>query len=425
MTEPTENNSKSFSRPAVIASALLPVAAVVGIILLFLSRGTGLSLQSPAPIENIAFERIRLLPGEIEAHVLNTGPEPLTIAQVQVGWTNRANWEFEVEPSPTISRLERATVRIPYPWIPGEPYEVVLITANSLLFTHDIEIAAETPRLSAEMFGSFALPGIYVGVLPVFLGIGWLPFLRALPRRWYYFLLSLTSGLLVFLGVDALQEALENSADVPGPYQGVGIILIGVLLSIGMLYSVSGWVKRKQQNSGAGPTPESPPESPQESPLLLAYSIAFGIGVHNLGEGLAIGGAYALGEFAAGTMLVLGFTLHNLTEGVAVVAPLIAPQAPSESGAAARPRWIHLLWLGSLAGLPTIAGTLLGAMAFSATWAVLFLAIGAGAAFQVVIEITRHQIRKQGAGAMFTAHNLTGFAAGLAIMYVTGLFVTI
>ncbi|MSO19818.1 MAG: metal transporter [Acidobacteria bacterium] len=416
MTTPTENNSKSFSRPAVVASALLPVAAVVGTILLFLSRGTGLSLQSPAPIENIAFERIILHPGEIEAHVLNTGPEPLTIAQVQVGWTNRASWEFEVEPSPTISRLERATVLIPYHWIPGEPYEVVLITANSLLFTHDIEIAAETPRMSAEMFGSFALLGIYVGVLPVFLGIGWLPFLRALPRRWYYFLLSLTSGLLVFLGVDALQEALENSADVPGPYQGVGIILIGVLLSIGMLYSVSGWMKRKQQNSGAGPTPESP--------LFLAYSIAFGIGVHNLGEGLAIGGAYALGEFAAGTMLVLGFTLHNLTEGVAVVAPLIAPQAPPESGAA-RPRWIHLLWLGSLAGLPTIIGTLLGAMAFSATWAVLFLAIGAGAVFQVVIEITRHQIRKQGAGSMFTAHNLAGFAAGLAIMYVTGLFVTI
>jgi zinc transporter ZupT len=86
---------------------------------------------------------------------------------------------------------------------------VVLITANSLIFAHDITVAAETPRMDPAMIGRFALLGIYVGVIPVFLGIGWLPFLRTLPRRWYDFLLNLTAGLLVFLGVDSLHEALE------------------------------------------------------------------------------------------------------------------------------------------------------------------------------------------------------------------------
>jgi zinc transporter, ZIP family len=405
-------NSNSFSRPAVVASALLPLAAIAAILYLFLSRGTGLNLHAPAPIENLSFERVQLRPGEIELSVLNSGPEPLKIAQVQVGWTNRANWEFEVQPGPTIKRLDRATVHIPYPWIAGEPYHVVLITANSLLFTHEIPIAAETPQIDSGTFGKFALLGIYVGVLPVFLGIGWLPFLRSLPQRWYYSLLSLTSGLLVFLGVDALHEAFENAEEVPAPFQGTAIILIGFLLSIGLLYAVSGWLRGSRQSSTKA--------SEMGAALILSYSIAFGIGVHNLGEGLAIGGAYALGEFAAGTMLILGFTMHNLTEGVAVVAPLLTGQAKGSPF-----RWIHLLWLGALAGGPTIVGTVLGATAFSATWAVLFLAIGAGAVFQVVIELTRHLVSKQGVDSLYAPHNLAGFAAGLAIMFITGLFITV
>src|SRR5438128_2369016 len=112
MTQKQTASSKSFSRPAVIASALLPVAALGAMLYLFLSRGTGLNLRAPAPIENLSFEKVQLRPGEIELHVLNTGPEPLTIAQVQVGWTNRANWEFEMQPGPTIKRLNRATVHI-------------------------------------------------------------------------------------------------------------------------------------------------------------------------------------------------------------------------------------------------------------------------------------------------------------------------
>jgi len=399
--------SQSAERPGralIIASALLPVLLLGGILYLFSRTGTGLNLGAPpAPIEKLEFERIEFVPGEIRAHVINTGPEAITIAQVQVGWTNRASWQFSVFPSPTIARLERATVVIPYPWIAGEPYEVALISANTLVFAHEIPIAAETPTAGPALLGSLALLGVYVGVLPVFLGIGWLPFLRALPQRWYSFLLSLTSGLLVFLGVDALHEALENAERVPGPYQGISIILMGVSLSLLGLYGVSGWLKRRSRE-----------QSQENRGLLLAYTIALSIGLHNLGEGLAIGGAYALGEIGMGTLLVIGFTVHNLTEGVAVVAPVVRSKF----------KWIHLLWMGLLAGAPTIAGTMFGAFAYDALWAVLFLAIGAGAIIQVVIEITRYQIRQAGAQSLVEGYSLAGFAAGLAVMYTTGLFVT-
>ena len=404
MTQAERSGAGKSSRAVVIASALLPVLLLAGILYFLVTRGTGLNLAAPAPIEKLEFERIVLRPGEIRAHVINTGPEAVTIAQVQVGFLNRASWEFSVSPDPTIARLGRAVVSIPYPWTPGEPYEIVLITANSLIFTHEIEVAVETPTAGPAMLGRFALLGIYVGVIPVFLGIGWLPFLRALSQRWYFFLLSLTVGLLVFLGVDALEEALENAEHVPGPYQGVALILIGLSMSLLGLYAVSGWLKqRAQKSSGSGAN------------LLLAYTVAFGIGVHNLGEGLAIGGAYALGAVSMGTLLVLGFTLHNLTEGVAVIAPVVRSNF----------HWSHLIWLGLLAGAPTIAGTLLGAFAYTALWAVLFLAIGAGAVFQVVIEITRYQMQQAGAAALASGPSLAGFAAGLAIMYVTGLFVTV
>src|SRR3990170_1757750 len=260
--------------PLVFASAWAPVLLRAGILYLLFARGTGIYLEAPAPIEKLEFERVVLRPGEIRAHVINTGPETLTLAQVQVGWISRASWEFEVAPSATISRLGRAVVRIPYPWTPGEPYEIVLITANNLIFSHEIEMAAETPTPDRQMLGAFALLGVYVGVIPVFLGILWLPFLRSLPQRWYFFFLSLTAGLLVFLGVDALEDALENAERVPGPFQGVAVILIGLSVSLLGLYAITGWLKRRRQAKESS------------TALLLAYSIAFGIGVHNLGEGL-------------------------------------------------------------------------------------------------------------------------------------------
>jgi len=395
------------SRLTVWASFLLPLVLLGGLLVWFWQSTGGLQFQAVAPVEQVAFERVVFRPGELVAHVRNVGPQEVTIAQVQVGWLNRASWDFRVEPAPMVPRLGTARVHIPFPWNSGEPYEIVLFTSNGLPFSHKVEIAAPTPRLDWRSFWVFSLLGIYVGVIPVFLGILWLPFLRQLGEASYGFLLSLTIGLLVFLGVDALADALEAAGELPGAFQGVALILIGVALSLLGLYALSRWVERRQQGAGA------------DLGLTLAYLVAFSIGVHNLGEGLAIGGAYALGEIATGKLLIIGFMIHNLTEGIAVVAPILRTRL----GAGGR-SWWHLVWLGALAGLPTILGTSMGAVSPVPVLAVLFLAIGAGAVFQVVFEIGR-QMQRGLAWSLWSPAVVSGFLAGLAVMYVTGLFVTV
>lgn len=406
MSAPGSQSAPGIPRWLAAASALVPLLLLIGVLYLLTVHGTGVELLAPAPIERLDFERVEfsLSPKEIRAFVINTGPEELEIAQVQVGWINRAAWEFEVTPDRKIPRLGSAVITIPYPWDEGEPYELVVITSQASVLTHEVEVATATPQTTPGMVLRFAMLGVYVGVIPVFLGIGWLPFLRSLPAHWYSFLLSLTVGLLVFLGVDSLEDAFENAERIPEPFQGVAVIVAGVSLCLLALYGVSQWLRRRG-SALTGSRPE----------MILAYTVAFGIGVHNLGEGLAIGGAYALGEASLGTLLVLGFTLHNLTEGVAIISPVVRSDF----------RWSHLLWLGLIAGAPTIAGSLMGAFAYTPLWAVLFLAIGAGAVIQVVIEIIRNRVKQAGTANLFSAPNLAGFTAGLAIMYITGMFVTV
>jgi ZIP family zinc transporter len=401
------------SKPVIWASAIVPLALLVVLLTVFWRSSGGLRFDAPAPLDKLAFERVVFLPEEIVAHVRNVGPGPVTIAQVQVGWLNRASWDFTVEPSATLERLATARVRIPYPWVPGEPYEIVIFAASGLPFSQHIEVAAETPQLGWRSFGAFAMLGVYVGVIPVFLGILWLPFLRQLGRGAYGFLLSLTVGLLVFLGVDALADALEAAEKLPGAFQGAGLILLGVSLSLLGLYALARSLEARRRAAG------------KEMSLTLAYLVAFGIGMHNLGEGLAIGSAYALGEIATGALLLVGFMIHNLTEGVAVVAPVLRSKMGAREGGAS---WWHLLWLGALAGVPTIFGSTVGAFAPWPVLAVFFLSLGAGAVFQVVIEIAA-QMRKSAepgaAGSLAQPAYVGGFLCGLAVMYVTGLFLAV
>jgi zinc transporter ZupT len=384
----------------ILLSAVLPLAALAALVWAVWKHGTGVELAAPAPVEKIDFLRIEFHPGEIRARIVNSGPEPVTIAAVQIGWTNRASWDFNVSPGPTLQRLGKAVVTVPYPWLPGEPYEIALVSSTGLVFLHDVEVAQQTPE-PGRMLGPFALIGVYVGVIPVYLGLLWLPLLRRLSAGWYGSLLSLTLGLLVFLGVDALAEGIETAGRVPEPYQGVAVMAMGTLVTILVLQAVSSGARRL----GKG-------RDEAFSARLLAWLIAFGIGVHNLGEGLAIGGAYALGEVGLGTLLVMGFMIHNVTEGVAIVAPL------TRTGAGV----LSLAGLGLLAGAPTILGTWISGLAYSDLWSVLFLGIGAGAVFQVVYAVLRHMTGAP-KPALLTARNVGGFVAGLLLMYATGLAV--
>ena len=352
------------------------------------------------PVEELTLQRTTLStnPRTMTVHLVNGGPEPVTIAQVLV---DDAYWAHEVQPARTISRLGRATVEIPYPWVDGEAHEIKLITGTGVTFSEEVEVAVETPQPGIRFLGIFTLLGIYVGVVPIALGLLWYPFLRRISRRWMNFFLSLTVGLLIFLGVDALEEALDSAGQVPGAFQGVGLIIVGVIVSIAALIAIGQWLRATGRSEGG-----------TRNRFVLAYMIAAGIGLHNLGEGLAIGAAYALGEIALGAFLIIGFTIHNTTEGLGIVAPV----------AKDRPALRHLAVMGAIAGIPTIFGAWIGGFTYSPTLAVLFLAIGAGAIFQVVYELIK-LVRHEGAQETSMLLNMAGLTVGLLIMYLTGLFV--
>lgn len=397
---PPPGQTPRHSTRSIWLKGLAPLVLLAVLVTLFLRFGPlGVLRQAFPPIEELSIERVTLPePGRIEVHVVNGGPEPVTIAQIAV---DDATWTHTLDGPRTIGRLEKRVFTIPYPWVEGEPHIIKLISRNGIVFEGDIAVATQSPKADARYLSTFALLGIYVGVVPVLLGLLWLPFLRSINRKWVDFFLSLTVGLLIFLGVDAIAEALQNAGRVAGAYQGLGLVLIGLLGTPLAIAAFGEWRRRRSRNVPSG--------------FYVALLIAIAIGLHNLGEGLAIGSAYATGEIALGTFLVLGFLLHNTTEGLAIVAPV----------AAERPTLGKLVVLGLVAGVPTIIGAWVGGFTYSPVWITLFFAIGAGAIVQVVFEVWKLFARQADKGAGLSAPlNAAGVLAGLLIMYATGLFVT-
>lgn len=379
-----------------LALLILPLIALAGVILLFLFTGGGLDLDSPAPVEALTAERTHLRPGVIEISLRNSSPEDLTISQVIV---NNAVWPFTTSNGATIPRLGATTLILHYPWSYGEAYAVRLFTTNAIAFDVEIPIAFNTPEPDSKTFWSFALIGLYVGVIPVFLGLFWFPALRQLDRRWMAFLLAVTVGLLVFLGLDTLTEALEQAAAVPGSFQGIGLIGIGAVGTFFLLDVIS----RRQAATGRG-------EASQR--LSLAYMVAIGIGLHNLGEGLAIGAAFNIGEIALGSFLVIGFIIQNITEGLGIIAPVLRDH----------PGVRHLSIMGLVGGAPAIIGAWIGGFSPSPILAVLFLAIGTGAVFEVVYEIVK-LIQKDKTYATMPITTFSGVMVGMALLWITGVLV--
>jgi len=140
--------------------------------------------------------------------------------------------------------------------------------------------------------------------------------------------------------------------------------------------------------------------------------------LHNLGEGLAIGSAYAVGSLALGATLIVGFALHNTTEGLAIVAPVAGDEEPGGSRRLAR-----LAGLGLVAGAPAIVGAWIGASAFDPSLAALMFGIGAGAIARVVVQIAP-SVRDE-SGRFLHPLAVGGIVAGLIVMYATGLLVSV
>ena len=396
MTQPALQPTVKRFTPQTVGLLLIPVLLLIGVIVLFLTTGGGLNLNSPAPVENLDIERYHLERNMIELHVRNTGPDDLRIASVIV---NDAVMPFEVSPDPIIPRLGRANIHVNYAWTEGEAYGITIFTSNSIPFTLEIPVAFATPQPSTSTFWSFTLIGIYVGVIPVFLGIFWFPALRRLGRRAMTFLMAATAGLLIFLGLDTLVEAFEVAAEVPASFQGVGLIGIGAVSTFLLLDAIS-----RKQTSQTG--------SESERHIAIAMMIATGIGLHNLGEGLAIGAAYNVGEIALGTFLVVGFIIQNITEGLGIIAPVLRD----------RPSLSRLALMGFIGGAPAIIGAWIGAFTPSPFLAVLFLAIGTGAIFEVVYEIGK-LVQNDNAKQPMPFTIFSGVLSGMLILWVTGLLI--
>ena len=384
-------------RLALAAKGVLPLLLLAALLAVFARIGPiGVFQAAFPPIEELTFERIAFPePGLIRVHLVNGGPEPVTVAQVIV---DDAYWEHTVTPDRQVDRLDDVVVEIPYPWVDGDPLIISIVSSTGVTFTREVAVATQSPQVTRSYVVTFALLGIYVGVIPIFLGLLWLPFLAGVNPRWVDFFLSFTVGLLLFIGVDALEGALDLTGQVASAFQGVGLIVLGVVGTPLVIHAATRMGRRDSV----------------VTPLGLSMLIAIGIGLHNLGEGLAIGSSYAIGEVALGTSLVFGFLLHNTTEGLGIVAPL----------ARSRPSLAKLVTLGLIAGVPTILGTWIGGFSYSPTASVLFLAIGAGAIVQVIVVLGR-SMGSHGREGLKGPLNAAGLVAGLIVMYATGLFVAV
>ena len=385
-------------------SVLLPLVLLAAVLFAIFRFGPSELLRDPdaPPVEILSVQRALLKSEGIILTVLNESPDPVTIAQVVV---DDAFWNFSADGPLTVGRLRRVTLTIPYPWVTGEAHHIAILTSTGTKFEHEIAVALESPEPDLRHLLLFAAIGVFVGVIPVALGLLWFPVIRRMGRSGLDAVLAFTIGLLLFLLIDAATEGLESSATLPGAFHGVALLIASAATAYLALEVLGSWLARRRAHlRGEGPA----------SGWVLSLLIAVGIGLHNLGEGLAIGAAFALGEAAFGTLLIVGFTLHNATEGLAIIAPM----------AKERPSVWTLVKLGLIGGVPTIAGAWIGGLVYSRPFTVFFLGLGVGAIAQVVVLILRQMARERPlAERLVHAPVMLALLGGFAVMYLTGVLV--
>jgi zinc transporter ZupT len=383
--------------------ALVPLLLLVGTVAVFAaSGGSLLDLvgRAPPPADQFDIRRVEFKPDQIRIRVTNPQRDELTIATVTV---DDAIVPYTLDGPATLGRLRSSTVVVPFEWVEDDPYTVGVTSSSGIQTTFDVPAAVETRGASPRGFLGYAVIGLLVGVLPVALGLAWLPSLRGTGSRWLAAFMALTAGLLSFLALDALTEALDLQAGLPSAFQGPGLILLGVAMSyLGLTFVAQRFSRAGQRDRGA----------PLEG-VALATLVAIGIGLHNLGEGLAIGSSIALGELALGTFLIVGFMVHNVTEGLGIAAPIAD---------GARASVARLAVLALVAGAPAIIGAWIGGFITSDVLGVLFFALAVGAALQVVVEVGRY-VARRAPGGLRSGPVIAGYLAGIAVMYVTGLLV--
>jgi zinc transporter, ZIP family len=397
-TEP----AAALSRAPTWALIAVPLALIGGAIALFAALGgPGLDERRGPPVEELAVERTVLNPGEIELTVRNTGPDAVQVAQVAV---NDSYVAFTSEPDGEVGRLGDQKLKLDYPWVEGGAYTISMLTSTGATIEHGIDVAVETPDADGGFYALMTLLGTYVGIIPVALGMLFIPTLRRVSDDWVRLFMAVTIGLLGFLVIDGGLEGIEIGQESSGAFGGVELLFLGAAAAYLALTAVDRLLKagiKRQRAAGAGA-------------FRLSLMVAIGIGLHNLGEGLAIGSAYAVGSLALGAFLVIGFAIHNTTEGLAIVAPL-ARSAP--------PGLRRLALLGLIAGGPAILGAVVGAAAYNQELATFLIGVGVGAIIQVIGQLLP-SIRDREGQALYPL-SIAGLAVGAGILYVTSLMVSV
>ncbi|MDR4493816.1 MAG: ZIP family metal transporter [Nitrospirales bacterium] len=242
-----------------------------------------------------------------------------------------------------------------------------------------------------ENIGQLIGLGVIAGVFPIYLGIVLaLVIAKSLDRNLEGYLTGIATGVLVYLFFDLMHEAVEQTGakDFLSWVAFLGSLMVGYI----------GLVLIEQRQQGRNRT--------EPSKLFLPYMIALGMGLHNLGEGLAIGAAYMQGAWVLGGLLIMGFALHNGTEGFAIIG----------SSGKSKPGLKDIIYMGLLAGLPTCLGTVISGFAVSPYFTIMFFALAAGSLLYVILSLTT---------IFYTASRRVqcswGIFTGISLMFVTAM----
>jgi len=389
--------NNTSSKWKVIASGIIPFVFIILMMVYIFGPGADL-LDFGVALPEITIEKVDFVDSEIQATVRNTGPIPIEVVMADV---NDRIQPAAVEPDRFLERFETTLVRIPFEWNEAEPYTIGITIEDGTRFEKKIEAAAPALELTFDLAIFFAIIGTYVGIIPVMIGLLWLPFIKKISKQKYHFFLALTAGLLLFLAIDSIEEAVEISDEsLADSFNGTLLVSTAVVLSfLGLYYSGNKLVKLADS-------------SKLTKPVMIALMISIGIGLHNFGEGLAIGAAVGMGSVAFSTFLIVGFALHNTTEGIAIAAPMSRGKLMLGKLAA----------MGLIAGSPAIFGAWIGGFVYSPFTSVIFLAIGAGAIFQVIVVILKW-IQEESDKNLSSLAVISGFAAGMLVMYLTSILI--
>ena len=384
------------SKPVLAISAIAPIV-LLAIMIAFLLGPASSFLQFGVVLPEVSIEKIEFVGNEIQATVRNTGPIDVDVVLADV---NDRIQPAAIEPDTSLKRFETALVRIPFDWNEGQPYEIGVTINDGTRFAKEVDAAFSALEPNLDLFVFLGMIGFLIGVIPIMIGLLWYPFIKKLGKNTFNFFLAFTMGLLIFLGIDAILESVEISENhLSSIFNGELLIATVVILSFLGLYGMGKQLMKKIELSKLS------------QGLAISLMIAIGIGFHNLGEGLAVGAAIALGEVALSTFLIIGFATHNTTEGLAIAAPLTKSKA----------KIMKMIGLGLIAGAPAIFGCWVGGFSFSPFFTLVFLAIGAGAIFQVVLSI--FQYMKEKSDLLSNTSLFAGISVGLVIMYLTSVII--